>query len=115
MAIAGAIGIEMPEDFPTAAHNAVCETLGPHQPRNPSVWREYAGGWNAVAIRFRTAADADNDFTSSICQSSAHPPPAERQAQEAALFSFFVSGYSASKAFRMRCSRSEPCCSLRNF
>ena len=97
MAIAQAIEIDMPHDFPTAAHNAVSAKL-PYQPDNPSLWAEYADGWRAVAIRFKTAAGADKLFTASISKSSA-PPPNERQIQEEALFTFFVTGYAAVESF----------------
>ena len=81
MAIAQTIGIEMPSDFPTVPYNAVAGRLGGrYQSQNPVVWGEYAGGWNAVAIRFRTAAGADERFTASIKRTAA-PPHDERQAQ----------------------------------
>jgi hypothetical protein len=88
MAVAQTIGIEMPDDFPTAAYNAVYVRLGRYQPRNPALWGEYAGGWNAVAIRFRTAASADEKFTASITRNFAASLD-ERQLEEEALFSFF--------------------------
>lgn len=72
--------------------------LGPYQPRFPVEWAEYAGGWNAIAIRFTTAAKADDVFTASISQSTSPPLP-ERQVQEEAWFAFCVAGYSAIESF----------------
>ena len=69
MAISQTIGIDMPGDFPAAAHDAVSVKLGPYQPRDPAVWTEYAGGWNAVAYRFKTTTVADGTFTASIRRS----------------------------------------------
>jgi hypothetical protein len=99
VAIAQTIGIEMPSDFPTVLYNAVAGRLGGrYQSQNPVVWGEYAGGWNAVAIRFRTTAGADERFTASIKRTPA-PPHDERQAQEEDLFAFFVNGYAAIESF----------------
>jgi hypothetical protein len=95
MAIVQTIGIDMPSDFPTVPYNAINATIGLYRPKAPSLvlWGEYAAGWNAVASRFKTAADADNAFNASITQSTTPPPP-ERQMQEEKLFVFFVAGYS---------------------
>jgi len=97
MAISQTIGIDMPNDFPTTAHDAVNTKLGPCRARAPAMWAEYAGGWNAIAIRFRTAADADGSFTASI--RAAVPSLDEYQVQEQALFAFFVTGYAAIESF----------------
>jgi hypothetical protein len=90
MTLAQTIGIDMPHDFPTSAYNAVNVKLGPERPRDPNVWGEYAAGWNAVASRFKMVADADDRFTRTIKQNRSHN---DIQAQEEALFSFFVGGY----------------------
>jgi hypothetical protein len=95
MAISDAIGIDMPGDFPCDAHNAVVKALAPYQPRNPDICSELAAGWNAVAIRFKTVANADGRFTASISSKGAFASSDERHAQEEALFAFFVNGYAA--------------------
>ena len=102
MAVAPTIGIDMPADFPTTEHDSVNVQLAPYQPKTPIVWGEYAGGWNAVAIRFKTAADADDRFTASIAQ-SASPAPYPRQAQEEDLFTFFVAGFASIESFAYAC------------
>jgi hypothetical protein len=98
MAISKTIGIDMPGDFPTTAHDAVNVKLGPYQPRNPNVWTEYGGGWNAIAFRFKTATVADDRFTASI-KHFPKPPPDEYQIQEEALFTFFIAGSAAIEGF----------------
>jgi len=95
MAISDATGIDMPNDFPAAAHNAVVEIFGPYQSRNPQIFSELAAGWNAVAIRFKTVANADERFTASIKSRNAFASSDERHVQEEALFTFFLSGYAA--------------------
>jgi len=87
------IGIDMPNDFPTLAHNNVTGKLGTHQ--RHALWPECAAGWNAVARRFFAAAKADDLFTGSITKNGAGPAVDERQIQEEALFVFFVAGLSA--------------------
>jgi hypothetical protein len=98
MAISKIIGIDMPDDFPTTAHDAVGVKLGPYQPGKPGVWTEYGGGWNAIAFRFKTAAIANDRFTASIRQFP-QPPLDEYQVQEEALFVFFVAGFAAIESF----------------
>jgi hypothetical protein len=94
-----AIGIDMPQDFPTVDHNAVVKALGPYQATNPDVSSSLAGGWNAVAIRFMSLANADSRFTASIRSPSAFALSDERIVQEEALFGFFVNGYAALESF----------------
>jgi hypothetical protein len=98
MATSQTIGIDMPEDFPTTAHNAVNVKLGSYQTRAPSMWAEYASGWNAVAIRFKTTTAADAMFTASISRFS-RPTHDEYQVQNEELFSFFVNGYATIESF----------------
>ncbi len=98
MAISKIIGIDMPGDFPTTAHDAVGVKLGPYQTGNPDVWTEYGGGWNAIAFRFKTATVADDRFTASIRQFP-QPPLDEYQVQEEALFTFFVAGFAVIESF----------------
>jgi hypothetical protein len=74
MAISRTIGIDMPDDFPTTAYDVVNAKLGSYQQRNPNVWTQYAGGWNAIAFRFKTATVADDRFTESI-KHFPQPPP----------------------------------------
>jgi hypothetical protein len=96
MTLAQTIGIDMPHDFPTSAYNAVNVKLGPERPRDPDVWGEYGAGWNAVASRFKMVADADDRFTRLIRQNPSHN---DIQAQQEALFTFFVGGYAVIESY----------------
>ena len=96
MAISQTIGVNMPDDFPTTAHNAVHVKLIPCQPRVE--WTQYAGGWNAIAFRFKTITVIDETFTVSI-RHSPRPSFDEYQVQEEALFGFFVTGYAVIESF----------------
>ncbi len=95
MAISQAIGIDMPLDFATDAHNSVVQRLGKYQKNNAEIWSELAGGWNAVAHRFNTMANADQKYTASLKLAGSAAPPDHRVIQEEALFAFFVAGYAA--------------------
>jgi hypothetical protein len=82
------VGIEVPADFPAAGYNEFAEKIGPLQPKHPKAYRHYAGGWNAVAYRFTSATEYDEEFAKSIGMASS---PIERYIQERALFGFFMS------------------------
>jgi hypothetical protein len=99
MSLSNAVGINMPDDFNTAAHNAVVERISPHRPSNPAVWSELASGWNAVAIRFKSMANADERYTASIRSKGAFGSSDERVIQEEALFAFFMNGFSTIDSF----------------
>jgi hypothetical protein len=81
------VGIEVPPDFPEEAYNDFAEKLAPLQPKHREAYRHYAGGWNAVAYRFTSAAEFDAEFTKSTQTSTS---VTERQIQERSLFGFFV-------------------------
>ena len=68
MPVANTVGIAMPDDFPTNAHNSVHDRLREYRNRNPDdpAWLECAAGWNAVARRFKTMATADEEFAQQI-------------------------------------------------
>jgi hypothetical protein len=99
MTISHAIGIDMPSDFRTDAHNEVVKKLRPYQASNPDTLSELAAGWNAVAIRFKSLAKADEGYTVSIKSKEAFSSPDERVIQQEALFAFFVNGYAALESF----------------
>jgi hypothetical protein len=80
------LAVEMPSDFPTELHDKVNETVGRYGHSDQRVLNEYIGGWKAVAIRFNTAARADEAFTESFKRGDAIGE--ERLLQEEALFSF---------------------------
>jgi hypothetical protein len=89
--VAKTFGIQMPADFPLAAYNDINAHIGPLQPRFPDAYRHKAGAWNAVAIRFRSAAEADDVFQSSLNEPSSVE---QRFRQEVALFQFFTNAVS---------------------
>lgn len=99
MTVSEAICIDMPNDFCTAAHNAVVRKLGPFRPRNPEIWSELAAGWKAVAIRFKSLANADERYTVSIKSKEAYSSHYELLTQQEALFAFFMNGYAAFESF----------------
>ena len=81
----------MPTDFPLEAYNGIHAHVGPLQPRFPDAYRHNAGAWNAVAIRFRSAAEADDLFQSSLNEPNSVE---QRFRQEVALFQFFTNSVS---------------------
>ena len=81
----------MPSDFPLEAYNGIHAHVGPLQPRFRDAYRHNAGAWNAVAIRFRSAAEADDAFQSSLNEPNSID---QRFRQEAALFQFFTNSVS---------------------
>jgi hypothetical protein len=89
--VANTVGIQMPADFPLAAYNDIHAHIAPLQPRFPDAYRHNGGAWNAVAIRFRSAAEADDVFQSSLSDPSSVE---QRFRQEVALFQFFTNSVS---------------------
>lgn len=81
----------MPTDFPLEAYNGIHAHVGPLQPRFPDAYRHNAGAWNAVAIRFGSAAEADDLFQSSLNEPNSVE---QRFRQEVALFQFFTNSVS---------------------
>jgi hypothetical protein len=89
--VANTVGIQMPADFPLAAYNDIHAHIAPLQPRFPDAYRHYGGAWNAVAIRFRSTAEADDVFQLSLNDPSSVE---QRFRQEVALFQFFTNSVS---------------------
>ena len=89
--VANTVGIEMPADFPVAAYNDIAAHNARLQAGFPDPYRHYAGAWNAVAIRFRSAAEADDVFQLSLNEPSSVE---QRFRQELALFQFFTNSVS---------------------
>ncbi len=89
------VGIVMPSDFAVAPYTAIHARITAKIPTNHIAWSHYAGGWNALAYRFRACAEHDTAFTKSLRRAGAVPPPNERYVQDRELFGFFVTGVSA--------------------
>jgi hypothetical protein len=92
------IGIEVPEEFPYVAYEAVHDRLRDLRLTYPIPWREYSGGWNAVASRFTMALASEQRFIVSI-RANPNPSHEERQLQEESLFGFFVAGLATIDSF----------------
>src|SRR3712207_3499862 len=89
------VGIVVPPDFAVAPYNAIHARITAKIPTNHIAWSHYAGGWNALAYRFRACAEHATAFTMSIRRAGKAPSPNERYVQERELFGFFVTGLSA--------------------
>jgi hypothetical protein len=102
MTIVNTIGINMPDDFPVDAYNGVHDRLREYRSRNPaaSAWLEYAAGWNAVAMRFKTMGDADEQYIRQIITAGrASLSHDEMQLQEECLYRFFMNGLSTIESY----------------
>jgi hypothetical protein len=95
-----AVGIEMPDDFPTELLDRLQETMVARvRPRSENAWGEAGRGWNNVAYRFRSMADDSDAFIASVNQHGAAPEPEERYQQERQLYGVFVGGQSSLESF----------------
>ena len=98
MAIVNTIGINMPDDFSVDAYNDVHDRLREYSNRNP--WLEYTAGWNAVAMRFKTMGDADEQYIRQIITAGrASLSHDEMQLQEECLYRFFMNGLSTIESY----------------
>ncbi len=93
------VGISMPADFAVAPYHAIHARITAKIPTDHTAWSHYAGGWHALAYRFRACAEHDSAFTLSLRRAGKAPRPNERYVQERELFSFFVTGLSAIESF----------------
>src|SRR4051812_46965066 len=89
------VGLEMPDDFPVDAYNAVHARVSPKREPRPAAWPEWASAWNAVAYRFQSCVEHAAAFTKSIRQHGDAPAPPTRYIQERELFNFFTNGLAA--------------------
>lgn len=93
------IGLEMPIDFPIvpyeAVHQKVTEKIASQHP----AWSHYAIAWNALAYRFLSCKEYNDEFTASILGAGDGPISPERYIQEKALFGFFTTGLAAIENF----------------
>lgn len=81
------VGIDLPGDFPLSEYNGVHDKVAPLQPQFTEAFRHYAGAWNAVAFRYRAAAESDDSYKEATAKPSTS---LQRYAQEVALFGFFA-------------------------
>lgn len=77
----------MPGDFPLALYNEIHSRITPLHAKQDDAFRHYGGAWNAIAFRYKAAAEADGAYRKSI----AKPVDSlQRYTQEINLFSFFT-------------------------
>lgn len=79
--------------FPVSAWMNVSDAMSSWN-REPSVWGEWAGAWNAVAYRWRACWDASESFEGSVVKDGDAPEQGVRYQQERKAFEFFVSSLS---------------------
>jgi len=89
------IGLIMPDDFPSDLYDDVNHRISKNRDDYLSSWYQFAGGWNAIAYRFLSCTDSNDDFILSISKHGNSPAQPERYNQEKLLFNFFVTGLSA--------------------
>ncbi|MHB8814964.1 MAG: hypothetical protein ACYDAE_17065 [Steroidobacteraceae bacterium] len=85
------VAIELPPNFPLTDYNAIHQRVAPLQPRLPEPFKQYAGAWNAVAYRYRAAAEALGALRAALAATD----PEGRYAQELGLFGFFANSVAA--------------------
>jgi hypothetical protein len=93
------LGIVMPEEFNSVLYETIYSHVKTRQSDFPDPYRQFAGGWKALAYRFRSCAEHSRAFTKSIRQVGTAPVPEKRYLQEVELFYFFVSGLAAVESF----------------
>lgn len=97
------VGLMMPNDFPSAAYEAVVRVVNVDKWTQHPSWGDFAGAWNGLAYRFTACAEHDERFTGSVRQAGSAPPAPERYIQERELFGFFVTGLSALECVAYGC------------
>ncbi len=93
------MGVTVPADFPASEHVRLNDRVGLHQPTQPAIYSEYAGGWNGVVYRFCECAQNDEAFRTWFSRGGHSPIPDNRYRQETHLFFFFVAGLAALESF----------------
>jgi hypothetical protein len=67
-AIAGTVGIQMPQDFSLDDYNSIHECCR-KKIRCKSLYNQFAAAWNAVAYRFRSMCEHDEAFRKALATS----------------------------------------------
>lgn len=110
-------GLDLPADFPAAAHARVRDTVvgartgarteartgsaserGEGHGAAGEARREFEGAWTACAHRFLGLARHDDAFAASLRRGGRHAEGAELHAQEEALFGFVSSGVAVAES-----------------
>jgi hypothetical protein len=86
----------MPTDFPTAEYNAFHAVANLHTPSGHPMMGHYYGGIMAMAYRFCSVRDAEDDLTTAM----AGPESSDRRYIESkAFYMFFAAGLSSIESF----------------
>lgn len=91
--------LDVPDNFPTAAFDAIAEMTHDTWVGRKRALKEFAGSRNAIVYRFLACAEHGEGFRSSLEAHGATPPPRLRYEQEQHLFGFFVNGFAAVESF----------------
>jgi hypothetical protein len=90
-------GLVPPPEFPTAEYATIFVLVGGAWGKHPE-YGHFSAAWNALAYRFAGAFEVGKEFTRSLEQEGASPPPKSRFAQEQALYHCFSNWFSAFEA-----------------
>lgn len=85
--------------FPTSAWMDAADGMSSWRREPDLPWAEWAGGWNAVAYRWRACWDASESFKASVLRDGDAPEQGPRYHQERSLFEFFVSALSVLESY----------------
>lgn len=84
------IGLEMPDDFPVSYEAVNGEARQRQWAVEPN--REFAGGWRAIAFRFRAVCHHADEAQASLAALGPGPPADGRWRRELHIFGFFANG-----------------------
>lgn len=93
------LDINIPGNFPSNSYDAICRRMGKKRDEFPEATMQFKGGWNAVAYRFLSCSEYNENFTLSVKKVGHGPPQPDRYIQEKELFNFFVTGVSVIESF----------------
>jgi hypothetical protein len=100
MADLSTVGFEPPEDFPQDSYEAIHHRLE-HFASSPEgkIWRQFAGGWNAVAYRFQACAEYDESFRSDFARFGFNAGGLDRYRQQRDTYGCVANACSVIEAF----------------
>jgi hypothetical protein len=88
-----------PTGFPTVAWRRVLDDLVTPWHGSAEFWSDFAGGWLALAYRWRACFDANDAFVASVREHGETPTEGARYQQERLLYEFFISGLSVFESY----------------
>ena len=93
------LDITMPSDFNVDAHFSIHSRITSLSGFDPDTVKQFQGAWKAIVYRFKSCAEHDEAFTTSIQTHGNSPPPPDRYIQERELFGFFITGQAVIESF----------------